>query len=472
MSPNAFAYLALLVWPVASFAMFRFMGPRHGLLACIIGGYLLLPPLPTSFELPALPSLNKHTIPAFSALVICLALFLPVKDLLPRGPMARVLLGACFLSSLVTLVLNMDPLLWGSFWVTGMRIPEVVPNTLALLAELLPFLLGRALLKGEAGLREFLWAIAIATFAYSFPMLVEVRLSPQINTWVYGFFQHDFGQMMRGSGFRPIVFLYHGLWVAFLTATAILAAATIVRSGSRKAVFALFLVVWLLAVLVLCKSMASLIYALLGLPVILLFSPRMQINLAAIIAVLLLFYPALRYSGVIPTDYMVQTAERVSADRAQSLEFRFDNEDSLLARAMERPLFGWGGWGRNQIREADSGRITSVTDGLWVILIGVNGIVGYIAKMGLLCLPILLTWRRRKQSVPPLAAGGMLILAINLVDMIPNATLTPLTWLAAGALLSWAEQPSASQGMAPVPARPLLPVVLGGAPRGGIRTVL
>ena len=46
-------------------------------------------------------------------------------------------------------------------------------------------------------------------------MLVEVRLSPQINTWIYGFFQHDFIQMMRYGGFRPIVFLPHGLWVAF-----------------------------------------------------------------------------------------------------------------------------------------------------------------------------------------------------------------------------------------------------------------
>ena len=42
-----------------------------------------------------------------------------------------------------------------------------------------------------------------------------------------GYFQHSFEQMMRAGGFRPIVFLYHGLWVAFLTATAVLAAFTL-----------------------------------------------------------------------------------------------------------------------------------------------------------------------------------------------------------------------------------------------------
>jgi hypothetical protein len=38
-----------------------------------------------------------------------------------------------------------------------------------------------------------------------------------------------------------------------------------------------------------------------------------------------------------------------------------------------------------------------------------------------------------------------LLLAINLIDMIPNATLTPLTWLIAGTLLGMAEALQANQ---------------------------
>ena len=74
-------------------------------------------------------------------------------------------------------------------------------------------------------------ALVVAGLAYSVPMLIEVRLSPQINIWVYGFFQHNFDQMMRYGGFRPIVFLPHGLWVAFFALMALVAAVGLWRFG-------------------------------------------------------------------------------------------------------------------------------------------------------------------------------------------------------------------------------------------------
>lgn len=46
-------------------------------------------------------------------------------------------------------------------------------------------------------------------------MLYEVRLSPQLHRIFYGYFPHSFAQQVRGGGFRPVVFLQHGLWVAF-----------------------------------------------------------------------------------------------------------------------------------------------------------------------------------------------------------------------------------------------------------------
>lgn len=38
---------------------------------------------------------------------------------------------------------------------------------------------------------------------YTIPMLIELRLSPQMNVWVYGFFQHDFIQTVRYGGSLP-----------------------------------------------------------------------------------------------------------------------------------------------------------------------------------------------------------------------------------------------------------------------------
>lgn len=46
-------------------------------------------------------------------------------------------------------------------------------------------------------------------------------------------------------------------------------------------------------------------------------------------------------------------------------------------------------------------------------------------------------------GISPYAAGLALILAFNMIDLLPNATLTPLTWLIAGALLGYAEMHAA-----------------------------
>jgi hypothetical protein len=86
----------------------------------------------------------------------------------------------------------------------------------------------------------------------------------------------------------------------------------------------------------------------------------------------------------------------------------------------------------------------TVSDGRWIILIGIFGWVGYLAEFGLIALPVLLLWARgaglASLGAGPLAGPVALLLAINLIELIPNATLTPLTWLLAGAVLGLAEQ--------------------------------
>ena len=120
---------------------------------------------------------------------------------------------------------------------------------------------------------------------------------------------------------------------------------------------------------------------------------------------------------------------------------------ALLDRAAEKPAFGWGMWGRNQIHDPETGRMTSIADGRWIIVLGVFGWVGLVAEMGLLTLPIGLAWWRSGghrapggPGPPRVVAAVALMLGVNLVDLIPNATLTPLTMLGAGALMGWAER--------------------------------
>jgi hypothetical protein len=85
----------------------------------------------------------------------------------------------------------------------------------------------------------------------------------------------------------------------------------------------------------------------------------------------------------------------------------------------------------------------SVTDGRWIITMGQFGFVGFLAEFGLLALAVVRAAQAVKvtsdDNEKVMLAALALILAINVVDLLPNASLSPWTWLLAGALLGRAE---------------------------------
>ncbi|TBX28182.1 hypothetical protein [Nioella sediminis] len=442
--PNALASLALVIYPVVVVWLFVRLPRGRALLASLILGYLFLPPEPAGFDFPLMPPLTKQTIPGLAALFTCLVMFRGELRFLPENNTARALVLLFIFSPFGTVLTNMDPVYFDSFTLPPLRIREAVAQCINQALLISPLLLARDFLRSDEDIRDLLWAMLLAGLVYSLPMLLEVRLSPQLNIWIYGYFQHSFEQMIRGDGFRPIVFLYHGLWAAFLALTALLSAITIARSDrSRRALLWWAAAAYMGLVLILCKSMASILYAAAFAPVLLFLGSRMQFRVAMLLACLVLAYPALKSFHLIPEADILELAESVDEDRANSLRFRLDNENILIDRAMERPVFGWGTWGRNQIYDGATGEILTTTDGRWIITIGVYGWAGFLAEFGLLTLPIFLVWWRVAafgREVPPWVGGAVLILAINVIDMIPNATLTPMSFLFAGALLGYSEQ--------------------------------
>lgn len=442
--PNALATLALVIFPAIAVWLFVRLPPGRALLAVLISGYLFLPPPPAGFDFPLMPPLTKETIPSLVALFTCLVMYRGRIEYLPQNNTARVLVLVFIFSPMGTVLTNMDPVHFGNFTLPALRLREGLAQCINQAMLVSPFLLARNFFRTDSDLKDLLWAMALAGLVYSLPMLLEVRLSPQLNIWIYGYFQHSFEQMIRGEGFRPIVFLYHGLWAAFLALTALLSMITIARSSHSKwALLWWGLAGYLGLVLLLCKSMASILYALAFAPLMIFLGLRMQIRVAMLLACLVLAYPALKTFHLVPEEDILAAAESVDQDRANSLRFRLDNENILIDRAMERPVFGWGTWGRNQIYNGRTGEIMTTTDGRWIITIGVYGWVGFLAEFGLLLLPIFLVWWRVSggtKEVPPWIGGTVIILAINVVDMVPNATLTPMSWLFAGALLGYCEQ--------------------------------
>ncbi len=453
--PNSLAYLMLMIWPVVCVFFFRRFSLERAIIWSILGGYLLLPQS-AEFDLPLVPDMTKVSIPNITAFVLCVFFLKKRVTFWPQNWAMRLLLVGFVVGVVPTVLTNGDtmiftllgetaPIVFSTASLPGLGLRDLLSVVINQIIVLLPFFLARSYLTTETGLRELLYALVIGALIYSIPALIEIRLSPQMNVWVYGFFQHSFEQMMRDGGFRPLVFLPHALWLAFFVMSAAMAALALGLQADRdeRARFFAF-AVYLLVLLVLCKSLASVIYALLLGSILLITNARMQIRIALIFALIAVIYPILRDQGLIPVDAILRQAEAFNPDRAQSLGYRFDNEDALLERAHERWLFGWGGWGRNLVHDMQTGQITTIPDGEWIIVFGTFGWLGYISQMGLLGGPLILLWwvlrHTASRDAPAYVAPLALLLAITLIDMLLNAILTPYTWLMAGAILGCGER--------------------------------
>lgn len=480
--PNGIAFAALFLWPLFAILAFRRLGVASGVLWALLGGYMFLP-IGVGLDAPLLPSFNRELSAIIAALMIAATAGAGVgrrdaPDIgwLPRHGGVRVILAVLVASPLITALLNSDPLVFPSGRVIqGQTLYEGLSALQKQIVMLAPMLLARRYLSGEDGPRLVLRMLAIAGLVYTLPILFELWMSPQLHRIVYGFHQHEFVQMIRASGYRPAVFLAHPLAVALFMLLCALAMAAIWRSlrarsahpvarrsASRatpherrapaarpdwlnRQVAGLGLL-WLIVIVLLCKSLGAAALLVAAMPLALLFGARAQIWAAALSAGLLLSYPLLSHLDIAPGEIIHGVVEDFSVDRAGSFGMRLANEERLLDKAMERPLFGWGIWGRSRVYDAWSGADISVTDGVWAIQIGAFGFVGYLSLFGLMAAPIFILLRRRSLFAgDTLTATLALMLAVNMLDMIPNSSLTPLAWILSGALLGRLERAGAPE---------------------------
>lgn len=467
---NTLSTLALLVWPVVVALLFSRLDYRRAAIWSLVAGYLLLPPVVT-VKAPILPALGKDHINVMAALagVVLMRATAPMPWLRMEG-WIKLLLALAVVTPFITVATNGDALIEGVSFRPGLSAMDGLYAMFYGLLDLMPFLIGYMILSSTDSVRLYMRTLVLATLAYSLPMLMEVRLSPQLNVWIYGFFAHDFSQSIRYGGFRPMVFLEHGLWVALFTVMGVLSATVVYKEaeGPRR-LRALWVLLYLLAVLVMCKSAASLMYGVMLVPAILMMGMRWQMRMAGIVTTLVLLYPFAMLAGLVPvtaiTDYIIG----LDVDRGNSLLFRFNNEIVLLERSAEKFIAGWGGWNRHHVVNPDDGMFETITDGQWIIYVSTGGFLTYIAMFGLLCGSVIRYWYHAAKTghYNRWTVGMTLILAANIVDLIPNATLTPLTWLAAGALAGLAVRRATAEDDAPQ--RSLRPAV---APAAVFRPII
>ncbi len=443
--PNSFAYLALILWPITAFILSRKLRIQDAAIVLFLAPYLFLPER-TGWDLPGIPPLQKSTIPALTAILVFSWCYKRKGMLqIPNDGLVRIFAVLLFLGPIFTFLSNMESFNFGVRHLRGLGLNDLVSmefNAFCIL--FIPFVIGWKLLSSVSGHRTILKYIVVFGLGYSLLMLWEVRMSPQLHNQIYGFFPHSFSQQIRQGGFRPVVFLGHGLLVAIFCAFTLLSVAILYKAKDKALKGrGWILLIYLSVVLVLCKTIGAIILSVIVVPIILFCGPSRQLQLASFLAVIVLLYPMLRSQNLVPVQHIITYVNKYSEERAESFQFRVENEDMLLGRASERVFFGWGGWGRNRIYDPKTGADLSVTDGFWIIIMGVSGWLGYLSVFGLLTYPIIRLHRlMKKNKIKPsiYTSGVALVLALNLIDLLPNASFNVLTMLLAGSLFGAKEQ--------------------------------
>lgn len=422
--------LALFAWIPLTLLLFSTMKPRHAVIAAYVAGWLFLPVF--AIDLPGLPPLSKVSACAYGVLLgACIFDTNRVLSFRPKWfdlPMAL----WCFAPLFASLSNDL-----GVYDGLSASLSEIVMWGIA-------YFLGRVYFSDWEGIRELAIGVVLGGLVYVPLCLLEIRISPQFHKLVYGYHQHQFAQTIRAGGYRPMVFMQHGIACAMWMATAGIVAVWLATTGAVKQLFGLPMALLATAIVgtaAFCHSAGALVLMLIGLGTFL--WVRWFRN-AFPLLLLIAFIPAyvgLRASAAWSGQNLVDAAGSVfNEERAKSLQWRLDAENLLTEKALEQPWFGWGRWNRNRVYD-EKGKDLAVTDGMWVIVLGQTGFTGLAAIITAILMPAILYWWRcpPRWWMHPMAAAGAsfsVLLPLHMMDNLWNAMLNPIYVLIIGGLVA------------------------------------
>ncbi len=444
--------IALLLWIPFGLWLFTRQRPTRAATHVLVWGMMWLPEA-AAFDLPVLPPLDKYMICALVALI-------GVRWKAPkRLRAARVWRGydwavIALLTGLIMTVKNNGETLWyGQIHVT--ELPALEPYDWLymaigqLITVLIPCVLGRSLLRTRRDLIDVLTILVTAGLVYTVPILWELRMSPMLHMHVYGFMPRtDWLQNMRQGGWRPTVFMGHGLVIGFFMFLCTTAAITLKRAGMRRVLRApmWIVILYLFAMLVLCKAMGALIYGAIAYALMTWLSVKNRMRVLTLFVLIVAAYPTSRMLDLFPVEAVIDAAKgTMGPDRAQSLEFRFDNEDLVLSKGSQKLWFGWGGFARDHVYDPYLGKDMVIQDGHWIVVFGHLGLWGFICTFSLILIPILKARKataKLRGSDGTLLSGLAVITTICAVNLLPNMALPNLQlFFAAGLAVLGVELP-------------------------------
>lgn len=412
-----FASLALFLYPVFVVGLFIALPPRRAIFIAYLVGWMYLPLF--VINLPGLPDYGKTT--ATNLIVLpCIILFDLSRFSRLRFSWADLAVLAWVLVPLATSLSN------------GLGVYDGLSSAFDhLLRYGFPYVVGKLYLSSSQDLMEFRNVYVFMALSY-FPLcLFEMRMSPQLHAIVYGFAGRPSFERVPIFGplsYPPTVFMNSAFEVNFM----VLIATIIVFCSCRTAnpmrlhgFHAASLFVFLFLFSVLCKKWSGIGLLLMGLTAAKTRSRGILFGLAFFP----ILYMTLFISGIWRGEGLADWVRPFSERRADSIQFRIDNDNPLVQKALERPWLGWGGWGRNRVYN-DEGNTGSVTDSHWMIILGVNGMIGLLSHFLIFAIPGFFflshfgpkTWDNSLSRLEfPLAIVLLLYSIDNLFNAFPNS---------------------------------------------------
>lgn len=437
-APNLIVPLVMFAWiPIVLYLFSRFPA-RQAVVISFLVAWLFLPQ--AELPLPGLPNYSKITATGYG---ILLATFI-----FDAGRFQRFRFGW----------LDIPMAIWClcpffSSMANGLGAYDGVSAIIGRVAIWgVPYFLGRIYLDSLMGMRLLAIGIFIGGLVYMPLCLYEVRMSPQLHRIVYGGFPHDdFSQTMRLGGFRPMVFMQHGLAVGAFMMAACLIGLWLWQTGNVKRIWNIPMGWWMAALFltfVLARSTGALTLLMIGLGIL---AGAKYFRTALPVFILVGGIAVYLYMNSSTENYfsdqLVKFLSQIfPSDRVDSLEFRFNNEELLVDRARDKFALGWGGWGRSRALDPDTNQLT-IQDSLWVLAFGENGILGLISLYTAMLLPVVALfwncyparWWSHVKVAPAAAVGIMIVL--YMLDCVMNAMINPIYILACGGIAGLAMNP-------------------------------
>lgn len=419
MQPNLFAFFILFAWPLLMLAAATVIPVRKVVLISILGGNLFLPA--TGIAISGFPNYTKLLAAGLGALLP--AFFFAAPKLLSWRPKPLDLFFVGFLiaPAISSLVNGLGP-----YDATSTLVNRFLEWGVA-------YWLGRTLFTDLGALRDICVAVVVSGMLYTPLCLYEIRMSPQLSQMVYGFRPSAFGMTKRMGGWRPMVFMQHGLALAGWMACSALVAWILWRAKAVRDIWGIpiaWIAIGLVVVTIGLRSTgaAILLVGLIGAAEFIQFSRLRPVLLAMVLVPM--GYIVLRSVGWYGHE-LVNVAEQVfGEDRAGSLDTRLENDAIIADKAMQKPLFGWGGWGRWRVDDEFGNDIT-ISDSWWAILLGSTGFFGLICTYATFISPLIPLSRHKARTrifIGPLGAawalgfGVLLFVLDTLFNAMPNTS--------------------------------------------------